>query len=643
MLFKIYGENMLKLYPHLNFQREVRLINWQCFVATLILLWGLQLTANKALAQTLSDKQDEQRAVAVGALNQSAVSNQENQIASKKVALVIGNSNYVNVSELKNPANDAASMAKTLRSFGFKVIEALDLTNQEMQQIVSVFEKELSNADVGLFFFAGHGVQVKGSNYLIPVSTSIRSESDVGTQSLSANRVLQAMENSGVKTSIIVLDACRNNPFASASRSMGESGGLARMDAPTGSIVIYATAPGRTASDGAGENGLFTGHLLQNMQVAGSSIYDIAIATRRAVMAESKGAQVPWELSSLVNQFYFMPTEFQQQAIVANNQASSNLAPNTTTLTLFTKPSSAKVTLLNSSQTYESGVVLPIDKYQVQVSASGYETMTRTLDLAEKNAYEFVLSPKLKDESIQVDNVFFTMKAIAGGEFAMGCDKQKDCPPRTQQTQQVYVDGFRLMDTETTWALYELCLDDGVCGTVAPSSDYYVNTLPVSGVPFLEITEAFIPWLEYKTGQGFRLPSEAEWEYAYKANSGLKVNLNSANGCRFGNYAGGRFQCNKQATIKPVKQYKMNAFGLYDMLGNVSEITADCYTRDLLSVPLDGSAQTQGDCKRRIIRGGAYNDDFREVNPLNRNAVNIEHAIHSIGFRLAQSASMVGE
>ena len=379
------------------------------------------------------------------------------------------------------------------------------------------------------------------------------------------------------------------------------------------------------------------------MQTQGASIYDIAIATRRGVMADSKGAQVPWELSSLVDQFYFQPSTTQQQIAAFNEQAQTQSAanPDTAPLNVFTKPANAKVTLLDAAAEYSPGVVLPIGQYRIQVSADGYETMTRTVDLAVQNAYEFVLGPTLTDEQFAVDQVVFNMKAIAGGEYTMGCTRQKDCPSRKNITQNVYIDGFRIMETETTWGLYELCLAEGVCSTVSPESNYYVNTMPVSGVPYLEITEAFIPWLEYKTGQRFRLPTESEWEYAYKAKRNLDINLNSANACRLVNFAGGRHRCAKDPKIKAVKKYRANDFGLYDMQGNVAELTADCYTRDITDVPLDGSAQTLGNCDRRVVRGGAFDDNFRDADPYNRDSVNVEHSIESVGFRLVQSASMV--
>lgn len=588
---------------------------------------------------TLSSAQQDERGVKVELVEQAGQEAQAEQVLTK-VALIIGNSKY-DIGALKNPVNDAKTMATTLKSMGFDVIQALDLDNDGMGQVLAQFEKKLKQADVGLFFFAGHGVQVAGQNYLIPVKSAIKSVGDVQRESLSADRILSVMARAEVETSIIILDACRNNPFETDSRSL-TGGGLARMDAPTGSIVIYATAPGRTASDGAGDNGLFTGHLLDNMTVPGASIYDVAIATRRDVMKASNGQQVPWELSSLINQFYFVPTANQVQIVIANAQLEAAADTNERPLTILTQPHEANVRIINSEIAYAQGVKLPIGSYQVEVSASGYEPLTKWIDLSQKTAFEFQLSPLLVDQTFSVDEVVFTMKAIKGGEYTMGCQRGVDnCDVRSTPKQSMTVNSFRLMDTETTWGLYKLCVEEGNCDAELPDSEWYVDQMPANMISYLQITEEFIPWLEFKTGQGFRLPTEAEWEYAARGNSNQKTQWRMKSNCKRAKYyMSGKGKCPKAGSPVAVNSYPANGFGLFDMHGNVAELTADCGTRDLKTIPLDGSPQRDGDCKHRMVRGGSFKSDFREMDISNRTTVNIHNAAVEIGFRLAQSPEM---
>ena len=244
------------------------------------------------------------------ALVQSA---QAAQPQERRVALVIGNGAY-KAAPLKNPVNDARDMAAALKRLGFDVTLLTDAGQQEMDTAVREFGLKLRQGGSGLFYYAGHGLQVSGENYLVPVGADIQTESDVRYTCLPAGMVLGKMEDARNDLNIIILDACRNNPFARNFRSSEQ--GLAKMDAPTGSLISYATAPGSVASDGTGRNGLFTQHLLNNMATPGLPITEVFMRVRQSVVAETKRKQVPWEASSLIGQFYFAgATNAPQQAI----------------------------------------------------------------------------------------------------------------------------------------------------------------------------------------------------------------------------------------------------------------------------------------------------------------------------------------
>lgn len=220
----------------------------------------------------------------------------------RRVALVIGNSAYPNA-PLRNPVNDARDMAAILRSLGFEVILRENASLRQMEEAVDLLWVRLKGGGAGLFFFAGHGLQVAGRNYLVPVDARLQAEQDVKYRCMDAGLVLGRMENAGNPLNIVILDACRNNPYARSWRSANE--GLAKMDAPRGSLVAYATAPDSVAADGSGKNGIYTGQLLKNLRTPGIGIEELFKRVRIGVLKESGNKQVPWESSSLTGYFTF--------------------------------------------------------------------------------------------------------------------------------------------------------------------------------------------------------------------------------------------------------------------------------------------------------------------------------------------------
>ncbi|HZI20445.1 MAG TPA: caspase family protein [Pyrinomonadaceae bacterium] len=221
----------------------------------------------------------------------------------RRMALIIGNGAYQNAPPLRNPANDATDMAGALRALGFDVKSGVDLTQRQMKAMIREFGQQLRGGGQGLFYFAGHGVQLRGRNYLIPVDADVQSEADVEDQGVDVNLVLGLMDEAGNGLNVIILDACRNNPFGRSFRSAAN--GLAQMDAPGGTLIAYATAPGAVASDGNSRNGLYTQELLKLMRTPGLDIEAVFKQTRISVRGLTQGKQTPWESSSLIGNFYF--------------------------------------------------------------------------------------------------------------------------------------------------------------------------------------------------------------------------------------------------------------------------------------------------------------------------------------------------
>jgi hypothetical protein len=258
-------------------------------------------------------------------------------LADKRVALVIGNSAYRNVARLDNPRNDAQLLADTLRSLGFTLIGGgaqLDLDKAAFDRTVQAFGAQLAGADVGLFYYAGHGVQVRGENYLIPVDANPTKEADVDFQMLDTNLVLRQMEGAGTRLNIVILDACRNNPFggrglvvgraqdASTVRLRDTSSGLAQMQAPEGTLISFATQPGSVAQDGASGNSPYADALARQMRRPGLDIFQTFNQVGLMVKRETGGVQLPWVSTSPIDgSFYFVaPPENGAPAGVADGQ-----------------------------------------------------------------------------------------------------------------------------------------------------------------------------------------------------------------------------------------------------------------------------------------------------------------------------------
>ena len=220
----------------------------------------------------------------------------------KRLALVIGNQAY-NVRPLLNPRNDADDMSRALKNAGFEVIDVRDASLAQMRNAVRQFGDRLLTRDVGLVYYSGHGIEVRGRNYFIPVNADIKRSDEIADQSLDVNLILEKMETAKKGVNILIVDACRDDPFGRSFRS--SSRGLANMDAPQGTIIAFATSPGKVAADGDGRNSPYTKNLIKTMQIPNLPIEQVFKQVRRAVQQETKNQQTPWENTSLSGDFYF--------------------------------------------------------------------------------------------------------------------------------------------------------------------------------------------------------------------------------------------------------------------------------------------------------------------------------------------------
>ena len=230
---------------------------------------------------------------------------------SERVALVVGNASYKRI-PLSNPANDANGMAQLLKRAGFQVDTQIDASHDQLRSSVEEFGTRIKDPGVkfALFFYAGHGVQLDWRNHLIPINAKVMSAEDVRQQSLDISVLLSYMGEVKNKSFLVILDACREDPFAGTYRAPYK--GLSQFDAPAGSLLAFSTSPGNVARDGEGSNGLYTGHLLRELAVKGAKIEDAFKRVRLNVRMESNGQQIPWESTSMEDDIYLFESARKQ-------------------------------------------------------------------------------------------------------------------------------------------------------------------------------------------------------------------------------------------------------------------------------------------------------------------------------------------
>jgi tetratricopeptide (TPR) repeat protein len=254
-------------------------------------------------------------ALALLALATGLVLAQRAAAQEQRVALVIGNAGYT-TAPLPNASNDANAVAKVLERAGFTVDLKINASQRQMQDAIAAFGNRLRGDAVGLFYFAGHGLQIRGRNFLVPIGADPRREDEVARSTVDVQALLDRMSGAKNRMNVVILDACRDNPFAPNAKQ--GAGGLSQLDAPVGSLIAFATAPGAVASDGKGANGLYTQHLLANIERPGTPIEEVFKRVRLGVRLDSNGSQIPWESTSLEADFaFFVPPPGLRNATLA--------------------------------------------------------------------------------------------------------------------------------------------------------------------------------------------------------------------------------------------------------------------------------------------------------------------------------------
>jgi formylglycine-generating enzyme required for sulfatase activity len=544
----------------------------------------------------------------------------------RRVALVIGNAAYRHTAPLKNPVNDAQDIARVLKDLQFQVQLKTDATLETMADAIFTFGEQLKGGGVGLFYYAGHGMQVKGENYLLPIDANIGREDEVKRKTINAREVLDKMDEAKSHLNLVFLDACRNNPFPRNVRAV--SRGLADMIAASGTLLVFATTPDNVAEDGSGRNGTYTKHLLRYITQPGLEVGMLLRRVRTAVKDETGGRQVPWENGSIEGEFYF-----------AGTGGVSSVTP----LAASPPPPS------------------PATGTQVAVGSYPQQPQTPPATIVGNDGAEMMLVP--------------------AGEFNMGSDKDeidrllqggtnvnREFFDHEIPRHRVYLDGFYIDKHEVTNARFQQFVQatghrtqaerdgsgyvyTGQTWEQVNGANWHAPRGPGSSIanleqhPVVQVSRedarAYCAWA------GKRLPTEAEWEKAARGTEGQIYPWGNQFDGKRANFCDTNCEFTwKDSTANdgyrytaPVGSYEggKSLYGAYDMAGNVWEWVADWYDKNYYRNSPIRNPQGPASGEQAVLRGGGWTDGALNVRAPDRGRFTPAIRIAFIGFRCAKT------
>lgn len=542
--------------------------------------------------------------------------------AEKRVALVIGNNDYSSLPDLNNAKKDATDMARKLKGLGFEVVLKTNAGRRDMYRAIDEFARMLSGGDTALVFYAGHGIQADGKNYLIPANADVETEADLEPEALTSKRFLTAMSDAGVGLSMMILDACRDNPLPKRKRSAAR--GLAVVSVPqgaSGTAVLYSAGPGQTAEDGdIGGNGVFTGALLKALDKPGLTIEQVFKETVKAVSRKTNKRQKPWINASLSGNFYFKSRTAQTPTVStpAPTVAVDKEAMFWDTIKHSTDAADFEAYL----EQYPKGAFAALARVKVKK----YEKQqVAVVTPSGRKAVQYTVGNTLRDcldcpEMVVIPAGSFRMGNLGGG----GDDDEK--PVHTVTIPKPFAIG-KFEVTQDEWR--------SIMGS--NPSFFKGGRNPVGDISWQDAKQ-YVRKLSAKTGKEYRLLSEAEWEYMARAGSSTKYPWGDdmGSGKAVCNGCGSRWD-NKGSA--PVGSFQPNAFGVYDTVGNVWEWVEDCWNENYKGAPNNGEPWTGGNCSKRVLRSGDHDSDPREVRSINRNRDASDNEYYLYGVRVARTLS----
>ncbi len=560
--------------------------------------------------------------------------------AGKRVALVIGNGAYTHAPALTNPKNDAEDMAAALKALGFTVIVGIDLDKRAMERKIIEFESALSGADAGVFHYSGHGLQVAGVNYLVPVDAELASAAALRVEAVRLDFVQETMEREA-KTNILFLDACRNNPLArNLARALGTRSadigrGLAATEAGLGTLISFSTQPGNVALDGSGRNSPYSGPLARAIVAPGKDLSSILIGVRNEVLAATSEKQVPWEHSALRAPFYF------------KLGAAAPLEPQTPDEMAKMRDRLARLEA-ELAKKQQVAAAIPPSAINAPNAAPAPRDDAACGDGLLVSVAQSTTRPCIKPgsgESFKDCADCPELVVVPSGGFRMGSlasepehETQEDPQHRVAIAKPFAVGRFAV-----TFAEWDACVDAAGCAHIPDDQGWGRGDRPVINVSW-DDAKVYVAWLSKKTGKGYRLLTEAEREYAARAGStsafwwGSSITPDQANyNGSTEPYKGGGSKGEYRQKTLPVKSFKPNLWGLYQVHGNVWEWTEDCWHASYAGAPSDGSAWTTGNCSARVLRGGSWDSIPQFLRAAFRIFLSPVYRDNNIGMRVART------
>jgi formylglycine-generating enzyme required for sulfatase activity len=493
----------------------------------------------------------------------------------RRVALVIGNNRYPH-SALKNPINDAVAMKTTLQSLGFDVDIVTDASRAAMTTAIQRLGRKAQGVNtVALFFYSGHGLQVNNDNFLVPIDAVVQSEPDVEVACVSLNYLMRQLEQANSGTNIIVLDACRNNPF---SYNKNSGGGLATPSrTPSGTYIAFATAPLTTALDGVGDNSPYTIALMKAIKTPNAKIEDAFKIVRREV---KRIGQTPWDNSSLDGDFYFNP---QQGA-----QPTPQYQPSTTRL------AKENYTETNTEIYFK----------MIYIKNSTFEMG------AENGSYD-----EIPIHKVQLEEFYMSKTEVTVGAYLEFCK-----------------------ETNSNWPIWleidnEYNVETGNNDKYKKKGYSRINNdnLPIVGVSW-DNAVAYCKWLNKKSKQNYRLPTEAEWESV--ARGGLPLtSIEKEKQGRIRRLSSDELY-KLDGNPEIVAQGEVNPYGFYDFLGNVSEWCSDWYSQNYYKTGNYQNPKGASIGEKRVVRGRNYYQDPDMSRIARRDSEQAGTRLENLGFRV---------
>jgi len=543
-------------------------------------------------------------------------------------ALVIGNGQYAYGSSLRNPTHDAQLISKKLGECGFNVIEKENLSKTIFKRSIEEFFSKIKNTNSqALFFYSGHGIQYKGENYLIPVDANILSEGDIEEQCIRLQLILNKMEDARTKVNIIILDACRNDPFSKAWNRGDDEKGLTNLSrTPAQSFIAFATAPSQVASDGKGTNSPYSAALAKYIVEPGLTIFRVFQKVSIEVRKQNAN-QSPWNNYSLDNDFYFTvinrdfpvgsrPMEFlvtEDCELFINGKNEGKFAGGIEFRLPYT-PGHHRIRVVSQ---YDPSIYYDTI-YNYNPSNNAADNLM-SIPLNNKVLNSRMLQPLL-------DSIKYNMVHIAGGSFSMGtkAGNNDESPQHAVELSSFYISKFEV--TQHQWK--------SIMGN-NPSFNKKCNDCPVENITWVDASQ-FISALNALTNERYRLPTEAEWEFAARGGT-LSLNYKFSGNQKLEKI--GWFYENASNSSHPVGKKVANELGIVDMSGNVAEWCSDWYGRNYYSTSDLQNPKGPASGSEKVVRGGSWTDydQYCKIISRNRNASTFKSK--TIGFRLAKDGN----